>query len=73
MFAFLQFGLFGVSGGQDNVEKVSEGLLAFCQFGTSAIFDNSFKSAFWQWCYKHLFNSKNHLVLKLGGQVIGQL
>ena len=26
--------------------------------------------AFWQWCYKHLFISKNHPVLKLGVQVI---
>ena len=37
---------------------------------TRANFDDSFKSAFWQWCYTHLFNSKNHLVLKLGNQVI---
>ena len=60
----------GVFGCQDNVQEVAEGWHTSLRFGTHANFDDSLKSAFWQWCYMHLFNSKNHLALKLGDQVI---
>ena len=66
------FGPKDVFGCQDNVQKVSGGSDAWLRFAMHGTFDDSFKSAFWQWCYKHLFNSKNHQVLKLGDQVIGQ-
>ena len=55
---------------QKRADRSDQSVLIFPASANFWAIHNLYKSAFWQWCYTHIFNSKNHLVLKLGDQVI---
>ena len=55
---------------QKRADRADQSVLIFPVGANFWAIHNLYKSAFRQWCYTHIFNSKNHLVLKLGDHVI---